>query len=309
MDKQSTTLIYGLIGYPVKHSLSPVMHKAAFNELKINADYRLFEVRAEELEGFLQGTISVKDVKGNFCHSKDIVGFNITIPHKVRAKEILEKNKFPLSDLERIFNYVKLSGAVNTVKRKTDGTLEYTNTDYKGFSKSLKEDLKFNTQDKNILLIGCGGAGRTVVSGLVWKNPHPKKIFIYEPDSDAEKSAKAHFNNFSILEEKIEFIFKEQIQEVIKNCQLLVNASPVGMKDGDSSIVDKNLLHDKLSVYDVVYNRETQLIKDAKSLGRHWADGLGMLLYQGASAFEFWTGQPAPIEVMREALNEGVNKI
>ena len=84
----------------------------------------------------------------------------------------------------------------------------------------------------------------------------------------------------------------------------MVNASPVGMKEGEGSVIDKSLLHKDLYVYDVVYNRETQLIKDAKSLGLRFLDGLGMLLHQGAAAFEFWAGQEAPIEIMRKALEE-----
>ena len=107
-----------------------------------------------------------------------------------------------------------------------------------------------------------------------------------------------------MLERKIEFISLEKMAELIKRCQLLVNASPVGMQEGDPSPIDKKLLHNELYVYDVIYNRETQLIKDTKLLfgDDHASGGLGMLLYQGARSFELWTGRKAPVETMRKAL-------
>jgi len=299
MEKTSPLEIYGLIGYPVKHSLSPVIQNAAFQALKINAEYRLFEVKPEELEGFLQGAISVKDLKGNSCYSKDIVGFNITIPYKVKLLANIAVREYP---------DVFLSGAVNTVKREK-GRLSYRNTDITGFVKSLQEDLQFNCAGKSAIVFGCGGAGRAVATGLLQEGMNTKKIYMYDVNKEAKEAAREHFDRFDDVKDKLEFISKDEISERIKQSDLLVNASSVGMKDGDGSIVDKNLLHGKLSVYDVVYNRETQLIEDAKSLGRPWANGLGMLLYQGAAAFQFWTGQPAPIEVMREALNEGVKRL
>ncbi|MBI4708501.1 MAG: shikimate dehydrogenase [Candidatus Omnitrophica bacterium] len=284
------------------------MHNAAFKELNIPAEYRLFEVKPEELEEFLLGNIPVTDTQGKSFSSQEILGFNITIPHKVRAKEILE-SKFPVTGLGKTLPYVKISGAINTVKRKADGALEYINTDVTGFSKSLREDLKFSPKDKNILLIGCGGAGRAVVAGLVWKAPHPAKIYIYECNNETVESTRKHFEQFTVLSREIEFISSEQIPEVIKKCELLVNASPVGMKESDGSVIDKNLLHKDLYVYDLVYNRETQLIKDAKSQGvKNAVNGLGMLLYQGVDAFELWTCQKAPVEIMRKALIEALSK-
>ena len=288
--------IYGLIGYPVKHSLSPKMHNAAFCSLNINAEYRLFEVPPERLEEFLlDPNAKFEDIEGNSFPAGDVLGFNITIPHKVPA---LIKNITIVTSLE-----VVLSGAVNTVKRD-NGKLHYRNTDGVGFVKSLREDLKFYTSDKNILIFGCGGAGRAVIAGLTCEGANVQKIYIYDTNKEAVESAKKHFSQFQDVINKLKFISSEQIPNSINECQLLVNASPVGMKDDDGSVIDKSLLHKDLYVYDVVYNRETQLIKDAKSLGLHFKDGLGMLLHQGAAAFEFWTGQEAPIEIMRKALEE-----
>jgi shikimate dehydrogenase len=135
---------------------------------------------------------------------------------------------------------------------------------------------------------------------------------MYDINKEAMESAKRHFlssRSEDFVKDNLEFISKEEIPKKLTESDLLVNASPVGMKESDGSVIDKDLLHKGLSIYDVVYNRQTQLIKDAKSLGLPCTDGLGMLLYQGAASFEFWTNQKPPIEIMREALNKGVGKI
>ncbi|RJP27962.1 MAG: shikimate dehydrogenase [Candidatus Omnitrophota bacterium] len=303
--------IYGLIGYPVKHSLSPAMHNAAFRHLKINAEYRLFEVRPEELNDFLLGNMAVKDTQGNEVHSGDVIGFNVTIPHKIRAKEILEskvRNKDVPSPLVlEEEHYVKVSGAINTVKRNVLG-IQYFNTDASGFIESLRDDLEFDVKDKNTVVIGCGGAGRAVVASLSWKNINANKIYIYDINSSAVEETKIQFSKIEYIGDKIEFIDKKSLMGAIKNSQLLVNASSCGMKDEDGSIVERGLLHNNLSVYDVVYNRETQLIKDAHALGLKAVNGAGMLLCQGARAFELWFNRRAPKDVMKQALEKELAK-
>jgi shikimate dehydrogenase len=317
-------IIFGLIGNPVKHSLSPAMHNAAFGSLNkdsiyAESEYRLFELSPEDLEKFLLGEIAVKDTKGNEVDAKDVAGFNITIPYKIKAREILEK-RFPFDQKAVLVNpalyYVKFSGAVNTVKR--EGNIpRYWNTDAPGFLKSLTEDLKFVTKDKNVLIVGCGGAGRAVIAALSWKNVLIRKIYITDIDQQAIDSAKEHFLSkipqSKYLPDKLEFISISKIETEVNDCDLLVNATPIGMEDANISVIDKSLLqrHKNLSVYDVVYNRkqETKLIKDAKSLGLPAKSGLSMLLYQGANSFNLWTGQEAPITIMREALDREVEKI
>lgn len=299
MQMFSDKKIYGLLGYPVKHSFSPFIHNAAFRALKINAEYRLFEVKPQELEDFLLTSV----------FSEGISGFNITIPYKVKAKQIMEE-KFPLPEdnlLREDLYYVRASGAVNTVKRNGD-KLEYYNTDVNGFLISLDKDLHFNPKGKTVLVIGCGGAGRAVIAGLSWKDNAPKKIYVNDTSDEAIKSAKELFFQFERFRDKLEFISSEKIPEVIGGCDLLINASGAGMEGEDVSLVDENLLHDRLAVYDLVYNKETRLIKDAKSRGLNAADGRTMLLYQGALAFEIWTGQSAPVKQMRQALTEAIKR-
>ncbi len=298
--------IYGLIGYPVKHSLSPAMQMAAFKDMGINAEYRLFEVKPQDLEGFLFKRV----------FEEDIAGFNITIPHKIKAKEILEK-KFPaVREVMTAVDwyYLELTGAVNTVK-KEKGALLYWNTDAGGILRSLFDDLKFkDTEGRSVLVIGCGGAGRAVVAALSWEGLGVRKIYIHENSPEAAESAKRHFFGLAqgdSLKKKLEFIPEEKIKQAIKSCHLLVNASPVGMKNDEGSVIDKELLKENkgLSVYDVVYNRKTQLITDAEELGYPAASGLGMLLYQGVYAFKYWTDKWPKPDVMRRALEEGVKEL
>jgi len=280
--------IYGIIGYPVKHSLSPAMHNAAFRALGLNAEYRLFEVKPEELKSFLEE-----------LGKKNIWGLNVTIPHKV---PLLIKNKTTITERSCV-----LCGAVNTIKRE-GGKLEYYNTDMEGFMNSLREDLKFDIGGKNVLIFGCGGAGRAIIAGLTTEATGIGKIYIYDLDEETVKSTKTHFDNFDERKIKLEFISEKQIADKIKDSNLLVNASPVGMKEGDNSVIDKKLLHKELSVYDVVYNRETQLVKDAKELlgDSRAVGGFGMLLYQGMLSFEIWTRKRAPKKVMEKVLLEAL---
>lgn len=315
MTETLPTEIYGLIGYPVKHSLSPVMHNVAFKHLKKNnAKYGLFKVKPDKLRDFLSGDFKVEfetneKNTGQKFSVNDLAGFNITIPHKVRALEILEK-RFPLDKnrtlIEEDLHYVKISGAINTVKR-TNNILQYFNTDAHGFLRALEKDLNFITIDKNVLVFGCGGAGRAVIAALSWKNHKVNNIYIYDVSNVAIVSAKKHFSQFKYIMDKLEFIAQDKIPEIIGDCQLLINASPVGMKEGDNSVIDKRLLHEKLDVFDVIYHRETQLIKDAKSQGLSAINGLNMLLYQGVAALERWLEEKisvGTIEIMREALEK-----
>ena len=271
--------LYGIIGYPVKHSLSPTMHNAAFKALDIKAKYEKIPIKPEDLEDFL-------------LNNKKYKGFNITVPHKVRAMEILKNIGNLVHRQVADSKYIEFCGAINTVEREGEKFV-CTNTDVIGFMSSLKQDLKFDHKDKGVLLIGCGGAGRAVIAGL---SNGVRKIYAYDVNKDAIKSA-----------EKLQCISDKEIPGIVKECQLLVNATPIGMKKTDVSPIDKKILHNNMAVYDLVYNRETQLIKDAKSLGLPCSGGLGMLLYQGAHAFEFWTGKKAPVEVMREALLKAIS--
>jgi len=278
---------YGIIGHPVKHSLSPAMQSAAFKELGLDADYLLYDVEPANLEEFLDGLAG-----------KGIAGVNVTIPHKIKAKEYLERKGSLDETAARL-------GAVNTIKVTGDG-LHGFNTDGPGFYRSLVEDLGFEPEGKRVFVLGAGGAARAIVMYL---GNGPEKISVFDIDKAKTQGLKKHYGKYyddkrlRIAGDKLEMI------DALDSSDLLVNATPLGMREADPSPVDKELLHPGLAVYDLVYNRpHTRLVKDANSLKLHAVTGLGMLLYQGAIAFEIWTGQKAPVSVMKKALKEAVKE-
>lgn len=272
--------IYGLIGNPVKHSLSPLMHNAAFKSLKINAEYRLFELKDEEVAPFLKGLAA-----------KNIFGLNVTIPYKAKVIPLLDKVDKEASAI----------GAVNTVLLK-EGKLEGFNTDGAGFIRHLKEDLKFGPRGKNIAVLGAGGAGKAVAYYLAKSGA--KSIAIFDIYHD---KAQALVNEVKGSFPKADLKAALSARELgIDSAQLLVNTTPLGMKESDASPVDADLINKNTLVYDLIYNpAESKLLKSARAKGAETANGLGMLLYQGVLAFEIWAGQKAPVEVMRNALKGG----
>ena len=276
-----TKLKYGLIGHPVKHSLSPAMQNAAFSALGIDAEYLLYDIEPSKLEDFL------KDARAN-----NISGLNVTIPYKIKTKEYLE-HKGTLDENARRL------GAVNTIKICEDGGLCGYNTDGPGFYRSLVEDLKCEPEGKKIVVLGAGGASHAVIMYL---GNGPKKILVYDIDKTKTDDLKAHYKKY-FDEKKLEIIGADDLADKIKDADLLVNTTPVGMKDADPSPIDISFLHRGLRIYDLVYNRpSTELVKKANALKLHAVTGLGMLLYQGAIALEIWTGAKAPVSVMKKAL-------
>ncbi len=280
-----TKLKYGLIGHPVKHSLSPAMQNAAFNALRLDAEYILYDIPPEKLEDFL------KNAAGS-----NISGLNITIPHKIHAKEYLERKGSVDVNAGRL-------GAVNTVKISEDGKLCGYNTDGPGFYRSLVEDLKFAPEGKGVFVLGAGGAARAVIMYL---GNSPKKIFVSDVDRVKTDELKSHYEKY-FDGRKLSIVKDADFKSSMEQCELLVNATPVGMKESDPSPIDVALLHPGMSVYDLVYNRPyTKLVRAAGERKIRAMTGLGMLLYQGAIAFEIWTGAKAPVGVMRKKLREAI---
>ncbi len=276
--------IYGLIGYPVKHSFSAIMHNATFKALGINAEYKLFEKRPEEL--------------GYFLHSlskENIYGLNVTIPYKEVVLKYLQW-KSP---------EVKFTDAVNVIIVKDKNYLEGWNTDGIGFHRHLTMDLKFNPLGKSVVVLGAGGAAKAIINQLARHGA--KNITIYDIDNDKSLNLAAKINKEF---PKCNAIASDSIEKLdIKNADLLINATPIGMKGDDPCLVDPDSLHPSLLVYDLIYNPpETKILKLAKQKGAPISNGLGMLLYQGVRSFELWTGQKAPVEVMRKALREATSK-
>jgi shikimate dehydrogenase len=277
-------LTYGIIGHPIEHSLSPAMQNAAFKALGLDAGYLVYDVEPSGLKDFLDSV-----------SKRRIAGLNVTIPHKINAKIYLEREGSLDANAEKL-------GAVNTIKVTPDGLSGY-NTDGPGFYRSLIEDLGFEPEGKNLFVLGAGGAARAVIMYL---GSAPGKIYVTDVEKSKLADLKKHYCKY-YDDKKLVTVDDAELEDAFKRSDLLVNATPVGMKESDPSPVDKKFFHPGMRVYDLVYNRPiTQLVRDAKAAKLHAATGTGMLLYQGAIAFEIWTGKKAPVDVMKKALKEAL---
>ncbi|MFA5276534.1 MAG: shikimate dehydrogenase [Candidatus Omnitrophota bacterium] len=269
--------LFGLVGYPVKHSLSPLMHNAAFQALNINAEYKLFEIKPEELFNF------IKDLDKN-----NISGLNVTVPYKEKILDFIE--------LDAGSSFLIKVRAANTIV-KSGGVWMGFNTDIPGFQKHLKE--QFDPKGKKAAILGAGGAARAVAYALT--NLKATQIDIF--DIDKEKADNV-VNMINTLFYAMKISSVDSIEALdIRNKDLLVNCTPIGMKETDPCLIKDELLHKDLFVYDLIYNPEkTKLLALAEKRGAKFSNGLGMLLYQGALSFKHFTGHDAPIKVMQEAL-------
>ena len=277
------TKVTGLFGYPVEHSLSPAMHNDAFQELGLNHVYLPFSVEPDNLEEAVAG------VRG-----LNIAGVNVTIPHKQEV----------IPFLDELSEEAELIGAVNTIVNQ-NGTLTGHNTDGRGFIRSLKEETDFKAAKGKALLIGAGGAARAIAFQLALEGIEELVV----SDLDSAKAENLSDEIDKNLDLEVRAVEQEEVDDLIAELDLLVDATPVGMHphvDVDP-VVSAEVMHDELIVYDVVYNpRETVLLQAAQEAGAQAVSGLGMLLYQGVIAFEIWTGEDAPVEVMRSALEAGI---
>ncbi len=291
--------IYGLLGKNIKYSLSPAMHNAAFRKFGINAEYKIFDKQENELEDFFK----------EYVYSGKLSGFNITVPYKIKVKEILERDGIKPDA------YTNSMGAVNTVKIDGGKPQPPTNTDGDGFCYSLKEDAGFDVDQKTVLVLGAGGAGRVICLSLL-RHLHygsARMVSVYDKDKEKSDSLKdlvpgiLKGTRSSIGDRFCSVGTHEDMLEKAKEVDLLVNATPLGTKEGDDMPVDPAYLKEGTVVYDLVYARKTELIKAAREKGLTAVNGLGMLIDQAALAFRIWTGKPLSeiSHIMREAaLNE-----
>lgn len=276
-----TTQLLGVIGDPIKHSLSPVMHNAALQEMGENYVYVPFSIKAKDLPTAIAGfeTIGVK-------------GFSITIPHKLEIMPLLCE----------ITETAKLVGAVNTVWQTETGW-KGTNTDVAGFLAPLKA-LSYDWSQITPIILGNGGAARAVVVGCVELGCPEIHIVGRDPKKLAEFQ-----NSWLNLSTKINIFTLEKLSTLIPQTQLLVNTTPVGMYPKiDESPVESRVL-EKLATraiaYDLIYiPNPTQFLAQARQKGAMIIDGLEMLVQQGAIALEIWTGKKPPIEIMRQSLKK-----
>ncbi len=276
---------FGLIGYPLGHSLSAVIHKAGFKSLGIGANYEILETPPEELVD------RVKYFKRN-----DYEGFNVTIPLKL-----------PISlFVQEVDKYADIAGAVNTVKINSDKTFKGYNTDAMGFKKAIPQNLDFS--GANVALLGTGGASRAAVLAL--SELGVKYIGVYTRNIPNAMDYMAYMRRKF---PQIEFE-SHQIDLVrdLSKYQLLVNTTPIGMlgRSADMTPIEENVLRTmpaNSTVYDVIYNpKKTILLKLAEKLGYNTINGLDMLVYQAVAAQEIWFGQTPDFNTMKIAALENL---
>ena len=276
-----TTKILGVMGFPVSHSLSPVMHNAAIAAMGLDYVYVPFPIPVEDLSAAIAGLKAIQSVQG----------FNLTIPHKVEV--------IPL--LDEVLPIAKAVGAVNTVKRVGDRWIG-TNTDVAGFLSPLKQ-LNCDWGNSPAVILGSGGAAKAVVAACLELGCP----VIHVVGRDPRKMKKFHGAMTSQLHDyNLRVHPWTSIPHLLEIAGIIINATPIGMaSDPNTPISDAemNLLPDQAIAYDLIYTpRPTKFLQIAAARGLKAIDGLEMLINQGAIGLEFWLDQPVPIEIMRQAL-------
>ncbi|MGZ8885690.1 MAG: shikimate dehydrogenase [Halobacteriota archaeon] len=275
----AVTTVYGVIGSPVGHSLSPYMHNAAFNALRIDAAYYAFDVDKTQVGNAIRGTLAL-----------GFGGLNITFPLKEQA--LLHCNPDALS---------KRLGAVNTIDRYGGGY----NTDGIGAVSALKE-AGITVKGTSILLLGAGGAAKAIAAQLLVDGAHvlianrtvSRSLILAQQMTEANVDCgcgdvEAH----SLVE----------IDRLLNEARVLINATTVGMRGvlGGQTLVRAHQMHSGLVVFDIVYHPlETPLLREARSAGLQTIDGVKMLVHQGAASFALWTAKEPPVQIMEATVRE-----
>lgn len=278
-----TTKKIGLIGWPIAHSLSPVMHNAAFDSLGLDYHYTLLPTKPEDLETLLT----------NFA-SRGFVGGNITMPHKQAV----------MSYLDEISEDARTIGAVNTIHVQ-DGKMIGHNTDWVGFLNALFE-ARHNPAGMSVVILGAGGAARAAIFALA-RAGVAQIIVINRTVSRGEQLTDEMARVFPACQITFQPLESETLQAVPNAIDLVVNATSVGMEpqDGLSVWPDDIPIPTEALYYDVIYKPSTTyFLQRAKTIGRPTLNGMGMVVHQGVAGFKIWTGKEPPVETMwRSVLN------
>jgi shikimate dehydrogenase len=274
----AATRLCAVLGAPIRHSASPAMHNAAFTALGLDWRYLAFEVDPKNLRAAIDG-----------AKAMGFAGLNLTVPHKLLAVDMVDQ----------LDESAETWGAVNTIRFDEEGAIGF-NTDADGLANSLREDLGLKLSGTKLLLLGAGGAGRTAALKLASENV-AKLFLVNRTPSKAEEIANEIKKRFPSVKVVVGFPKTD--------VDLILNATSLGLKADDDSPLDEKQfsLKQTHAVYDMIYRpAETKLLAAAKITGCKTANGLGMLLHQGAKAFEIWTGKSAPLDVMRRTLEQNI---
>ncbi len=297
-----TTTVAGVIGWPVRHSLSPTLFNAAFAETDLDWTYAAFEVRDGDAGSALDA-----------MRSLGLGGLSVTMPHKSAVAAAVDE----------LDQAAELLGAANCVVPIGDGALKGYNTDGSGFLRSLQVDAGFDPGGKHVALVGAGGAARAVAVSLCLHTLES----VSAPESRDRSTSTANSlvsgslvvinrteerasDLVSLLDTILPGWARVGTMADVSNAELVVHASPVGMagtpSSGDLAVPQATLRPGQIVADLVYYPRLTPLLAEAQALGATAVDGLGMLLHQASAQFELWTGQPAPVNAMRSALQQAI---
>jgi shikimate dehydrogenase len=268
-----------LIGHPVAHSLSGAMQQAAFDTLGIDASYELWD----------RAPIALAEAIAEL-RTDEFLGANVTIPHKERV----------VPQVDRLTEEAHATGAVNTLTKEGRKLIGH-NTDVPGFKVALDQLVGRQKMPRNAIVLGAGGGARAVVYGLIREGF--QRVIVFNRHLHRAESMVKHFGRSASHMDLRAMPWHESIIEAeLSKAKLLVNATSIGLT-ADETPIPAEILNPELLVLDVIY-AETRLLRDAAAAGATTSDGETMLLHQGAAAFTLWTGQPAPLEVMGEALRK-----
>ena len=268
-----------LIGHPVAHSLSGAMHQAAFDSAGIDARYELWDRAPIALPD------AIAEVRGD-----DFLGVNLTIPHKERVVPMID----------RLTEEAQATGAVNTLTREGKRLIGH-NTDVPGFAAALDKLVGRQKMPRQAVVLGAGGGARAVVYGLI-RAGFQRVVVFNRHLHRAEGLVKFFSKGASHMDLKAMPWHESIIESELARTKVLVNATSIGLTT-DEYPIPGQLVAGDLLVLDLIYNR-TRLLRDAEAAGAVTNDGETMLLHQGAAAFALWTGQPAPLEIMGQALSD-----
>jgi shikimate dehydrogenase len=279
MDINTHTQLCGVIGNPVEHSLSPAIHNAAFQKLKLNFVYLAFHVEA------IGDAIMGLRALGNFR------GASVTIPHKVAAVPFLDS-------VEPTARHI---GAINTIVA-AGGVLTGYNTDATGALRALREGA-IALKGQRVVMLGSGGAARAIAFAL-GTEAGIDRLTILGIDDQERAALVRDLRSKTGMTVQESHLDEGTLQKVLPDTHVLIHCTPMGMSPKvQETSVPAMLLHAGLTVMDIVYNpRDTRLLKDAKAAGCHTIPGLEMFLHQAVAQFELWTNQAAPADVMRSVL-------
>ncbi|MCF7790580.1 MAG: shikimate dehydrogenase [Victivallales bacterium] len=268
-----------VIGDPIKHSLSPVMHNAAIKSLDLKLSYSSIKVEYDRLEAFIKYA------------GKDYLGLNVTLPHK---KNIIRY-------LDEIEDTAKFTGSVNTVKFDKNGRSYGCSTDGFGLEMALKKSFGIKPENNNFLFIGCGGAAQACAAHLLERGA--KSLCFVNRSIDkalefAEKLKRKYFDSEIVV---YPLNCGTSLEDYLKKRPAVIQSTSIGLNDSDPLVVSKNVFKQDLCYFDMIY-RKTKFLEHAESKGAATANGILMLLYQGVKAFSLWTEMEPPVEVMKKSL-------